>query len=169
MPRVVMRASIPKMTEENALVFAQLLYAGCPAETAVLYMWKDAVPELAAGVAREWLRDRLVLLAVEQLNGGQWIQLDDKKRYELSLRKVLAEMAFYIWNTNFSEIRDKVDLEKHAQARQTLKAEISGVSDDDPMSAFARFATEIMRNAVERQAQARHLADADEAPELTEH
>lgn len=136
----------PPMTPQIAAVYAQLLHAGCPALRATEYVAPQLQADVLKLVTKQWLSHRLVLKAVEQLTGGAWMELPPERRYELSLQKHLSELAFYLYANNFNDAPSKEALEMFKQAREVLKAELRGVTDDgDPMSAFARFALELVK------------------------
>lgn len=139
-------ATPPAFTEEVAYNMARLLCAGCPPEQAALYLCPDCDDATVKATAREWMASRELLIAVEELEGGAWLDLPAEKRYQLAYDKQVSEMAFYLRTHNFVDVTDKVELEKMKMARETLRAEIKGVgAAEDPNTAFARFAMELLK------------------------
>jgi hypothetical protein len=156
------------MTEKLANIFAQLLNAGCPQVRAVMYLIPSVTPDQAATISVEWMRDSLVLNAVERINGGEWLALPAEKRFEIVLNKQMSELAYFLWANNFNDITDKVDLDKMTQARTILRAEIQGkVDDTDPMNAFARFAVDFMKEQAAVQAKVKSTVPPQLAKSVT--
>lgn len=134
-----------------AMLFAKLLHVGCPPVEAVAHI----LPELADDreqcvvVAVRWKRDALVIGELNQLNGGAFIDLPRDTRLKLVWEKLTAEAAYYLWDANFCNIRDKDELGKIKMAREMVGAEIGKQPDEaDPMMAFARLAQELAKSAV---------------------
>lgn len=157
---------IALLVPATALLFAKLLHVGAPPLKAVLYICPNVHPDLLEKVAKVWLGDAEVLRAVEHLNGGAWLDLPKETRLQLALDKHVAEVAYYLWTTNFSDTEHREGLDKMKQAREVLKLELGRQADpDDPMAAFARFALDFAR-AQDAHKQAEKVAKRPVAPEL---
>lgn len=143
------------MTPKIAGMFARLLHAGCPAVQATQYINPLLSMEMAKHVTVLWQGSVEVRVAIEQLNGGAWVELAPERRYELALQKHLSEVAFFLHAHNFNDAHEREELEKFKQAREVLKAELKGTPDElDPMQAFARFALDLVKQqSVDRMAQ----------------
>ena len=102
---------VPIITPPSAMVFAKMLHVGCPPIRAIHYMFPHLDVDAAKAVARSWLNDRLTLNAVEELNGGNWQDLDKDKRLQLALDKNNAEAAFYLWTSNLADTEHKDGLD----------------------------------------------------------
>lgn len=151
----------PPMTAKLASVYAQMLHAGCPPLLATEYVAPQLSKEELKATTRLWMGDTLVKAAVEQLIGGAFITLPAEKRYELALQKHLSELAFFLHSNNFNDAAGKDGLEMFKQAREVLKAELKGGTDEsDPMQAFARFALDMVKLQVAEKTAASSVAPA---------
>lgn len=151
----------PQMTAKLATVYAQMLHAGCPPLLATEYMAPQLSKEVLKATTRLWVADVLVQQAVEQLIGGAFITLPPERRYQLALEKHLSELAFFLHSNNFNDAAGKDGLEMFKQAREVLKAELKGGTDEsDPMQAFARFALDMVKLQVAEKTAASPIAPA---------
>lgn len=152
---------VPLCTVKLSQVFAQLLNAGCPQLQAIGYMFPHLTKTVMTETTRRWVSDPLVTIAVEELQGGAFISLPPERRYELALQKHLSELAFFLHANNYNDAVNKDVLEMFKQAREVLKAELKGGTDEsDPMQAFARFALEMAKAHVLDKAAASPTAPA---------
>lgn len=151
----------PQMSPKLAAIFAKLLHVGCPGLRAVLYCAPELDMDTAKLTLREWMADSQVLKAIENINGGAWIDLPPEERFKLAFDKHISEMAFHLYATNFGEIEHKDGLDKLKQCREVVGSLIGKkVDTSDPMNAFAQFAIELTKTMAEADSRRR------KAPEL---
>jgi hypothetical protein len=118
-----------------------MLTAGLPQMHAVLYFLPDpdaAHAEEVLRLAHAWQRSADVLAAIAQLNGGEWVALDEDRRLQIALDKHHAELAYYLYTTSFTTAAG-AELGKLNTARQAIRDKLSGGIDaDSPLARFMR-------------------------------
>lgn len=118
-----------------------MLTAGLPPQHAVLYFLSDpdaATAEEVHRLAFAWQRSADVLAAIAQLNGGDWVDLDEDRRLQIALDKHHAELAYYLYTTSFTTAAG-AELGKLNTARQAIRDKLAGgVDADSPIARFLR-------------------------------
>lgn len=115
-------------SKEQAEQFALMLHAGLPAGDAILYFMPEG-SDLGACIdaARRWEKHRLVLAALDALNGGEWVGKSPQERIELSLEKVYNEMAYFLFSHNYGDLQG--DKQRKADTcRLALEAKLAGMA-----------------------------------------
>lgn len=138
---------IPTMTVDLGRVMAKLLNAGAPPTSAVGYIVPGIDPDSARRLARNWMSSPHVLAGVAELNGGAWESLSNARRFEIAHDKSTCEAAFYLYTHNFNDAQPGKfgDLDKYKMAREIVRAELKGdTDDDDPMQAMQRMLTDLV-------------------------
>lgn len=127
-----------KLNELEARQFALMLLAGAPASTACSYFLDATAPdEQIAFAAEEWPRQKEVLAAIRELTGGiPWHEMDPAERLKLALEKHYAEMAFFLWTTNYIDADGAAKI-KADTCRQALEGKVAGTAGtSDPLRQF---------------------------------
>lgn len=131
---------LPDWTEDRAVLWAKLLFAGCPPMQAVIFFVQGLTIEQQKEALRLWSTHPLTQKAVNDLQGGSWLDLTNEQRVRIAYDKHIAEVAFYVHSHSFVQASDKDDIEKMKQAREVLKAVLGHAPDGDPMADFAKWA-----------------------------
>lgn len=140
----------PNLTSAKAREFALLLASGVDPLNALRYMAPSAFDRMADDERTDWLNalagDRLVLRAVNELNGAEWHHLDADKRLQLALDKHFSELAYLLYTTSYrtaeGSILRKIDNAAERLMKYLTESDGGGEGAD---SGWRAFVGEIMK------------------------
>jgi hypothetical protein len=118
-----------KLTAPQAEEFARIVLSGVPTSRAVYYFLPaECTKDDAEEAAKEWYAQKEVQDSLQRLTGGvPWQRLDRNERLTLALDKHYAELAYFLWSNNYSEL-DGAGKQKADTCRQALESKVAGTA-----------------------------------------
>ena len=117
------------LTPDQAQEFARIVLSGVPLQRAARYFLPTDLEhdEVRDEAAHFWAQPE-VQSALEALTGGvPWQRLSKEERLSIALDKHYAELAYFLWSTNYSEL-DGAGKQKADTCRQALEAKLAGTA-----------------------------------------
>ena len=118
-----------KLTSKQAQEFARIVLSGVPTHKAARYFLPEVVDaNEVRDAAMDFYRQPEVQEALEKLTGGvPWQRLSKDERLAISLDKHYAELAYFLWSNNYSDL-DGAGKQKADTCRQALEAKVAGTA-----------------------------------------
>ena len=118
-----------KLSNGQAEEFARIILSGVPLTRAARYFLPPELePDDVQAEAHGFWGQEEVQRAMEALTGGvPWQRLSKDERLQIALDKHYAELAYFLWSTNYSEL-DGAGKQKADTCRQALEAKVAGTA-----------------------------------------
>jgi len=116
----------PRLTKALAEEFVKLLNAGLPQLEALGYFspaYSSFSKEQREAWMAEWAADPLMIAAVSAANRGDWPDLSEDQRVEVSLALATNQMAHFLYTRSYHEVMG-ADFDKWVDARKALQARV---------------------------------------------
>lgn len=128
------RYSRPALTDQTALELVKLIHSGIPGVLCLSYIapqfYDTQTDKQRATWLADWQRHPLMAKAAAHFNKAEWQDLDGDARLHIALDKHLAELAYYLYTSDFA-LLEGLAYKKLADAREALMTHLDASESGD--------------------------------------
>lgn len=120
---------------EQAAELAMMITAGMPSVEAIRYFCSDPDAGLVRHVHDAWMKHENVAQAILKLQGKSWHKMSKDERLQWAKDKAYAEMAYYLYSHNYSELTGN-ELLKYDSCRKAIETKLAGLEGQNDGQRF---------------------------------
>ena len=115
-------------TVDEATQFALMLKSGMPSISIIAYFYDDVDAHTLRAEHERWVRSKRILAAIRRVQGKGWEEMNLTEQITFSSDKHYAELAYFLYSHNYSELSSSADVTNADTCRKVLEAKLAGTT-----------------------------------------
>ena len=124
----VIPSNLTRPTVDEATQFALMLKSGMPTINIMAYFCPDVDSHTLRAEHDRWVRSKRILAAIKRVQGKGWEEMNLTEQINFSIDKHYAELAYFLYSHNYSDLTASSDITKADTCRKVLEQKLAGTT-----------------------------------------